>query len=250
MAEDENFTNDGTVDIHKNPANKKETGNWKACRFIVGTVFKPCSLFRERKKKEDRHVALTGGPNTPLGMTLLTLSASVKGLKPSCENDICHPTSSQTAVCFIALYLIALGTGGITPCVSSFGADQFDETDETEKKKKSSYFNWYYMSINVGALIASSVLVWIQMNVGWGWGFGIPAVALAIAVVFFFSGSRLYRLQKPGGSALTRMFQVLVASLRKSNVKVPEDKSLLYETIDEECNIEGSCKLEHTGKLR
>ncbi|KAF7146669.1 hypothetical protein RHSIM_Rhsim04G0166300 [Rhododendron simsii] len=184
------------------------------------------------------------------GMTLLTLSASVKGLKPSCENDVCHPTSSQTAVCFIALYLIALGTGGITPCVSSFGADQFDETDETEKKKKSSYFNWYYMSINVGALFASSVLVWIQMNVGWGWGFGIPAVAMAIAVVFFFSGSRLYRLQKPGGSALTRMFQVLVASLRKSNVKVPEDKSLLYETIDEECNIKGSCKLEHTGKLR
>ncbi|XP_058212949.1 protein NRT1/ PTR FAMILY 8.1-like isoform X2 [Rhododendron vialii] len=185
-----------------------------------------------------------------LGMTLLTLSASVKGLKPSCENDVCHPTSSQTAVCFIALYLIALGTGGITPCVSSFGADQFDETDETEKKKKSSYFNWYYMSINVGALIASSVLVWIQMNVGWGWGFGIPAVAMAIAVVFFFSGSRLYRLQKPGGSALTRMFQVLVASLRKSNVKVPEDKSLLYETIDEECNIKGSRKLEHTRKLR
>ncbi|KAI8560667.1 hypothetical protein RHMOL_Rhmol04G0275000 [Rhododendron molle] len=184
------------------------------------------------------------------GMALLTLSASVKGLKPSCENDVCHPTSSQTVVCFIALYLIALGTGGITPCVSSFGADQFDETDETEKKKKSSYFNWYYMSINVGALIASSVLVWIQMNVGWGWGFGIPAVAMAIAVVFFFSGSRLYRLQKPGGSALTRMFQVLVASLRKSNVKVPEDKSLLYETIDEECNIKGSGKLEHTGKLR
>ncbi|KAI8560668.1 hypothetical protein RHMOL_Rhmol04G0275100 [Rhododendron molle] len=184
------------------------------------------------------------------GMTLLTVSASVKGLKPSCENDICHPTSSQTAICFAALYLIALGTGGIKPCVSSFGADQFDETDKTEKKKKSSFFNWFYFSINVGALIASSVLVWIQMNVGWGWGFGIPAVAMAIAVVFFFSGSRLYRFQKPGGSALTRMFQVVVASLRKSNVEVPDDKSLLYEIIDAECNIQGSRKLEHTGKLR
>lgn len=183
-------------------------------------------------------------------MTLLTLSASVKGLKPSCENDVCQATSSQTAVCFAALYIIALGTGGIKPCVSSFGADQFDETDETEKKKKSSFFNWFYFSINVGALIASSVLVWIQMNVGWGWGFGIPAVAMAIAVVFFFSGSRLYRVQKPGGSALTRMFQVVVASLRKSNVKVPEDNSLLYETSDVECNITGSRKLEHTRKLR
>ncbi|GFZ02240.1 peptide transporter 1 [Actinidia rufa] len=183
-------------------------------------------------------------------MTLLTLSASVKGLKPLCDNDVCHPNTSQTAICFVALYLIAIGTGGIKPCVSSFGADQFDETNTTEKKKESSFFNWFYLSINIGALIASSVLVWIQMNVGWGWGFGIPAVAMAFAVVFFFSGSRLYRLQKPVGSPLTRIFQVVVASMRKSHVVVPDDKSLLYETADEECNIQGSRKLEHTDKLR
>ncbi|KAJ9694907.1 hypothetical protein PVL29_010400 [Vitis rotundifolia] len=184
------------------------------------------------------------------GMVLLTMTASVKGLKPSCDDNGCDPTKLQSAVCFIALYLIALGTGGIKPCVSSFGADQFDANDEAEKKKKSSFFNWFYLSINVGALIASSVLVWIQMNVGWGWGFGIPAVAMAIAVVSFFSGSRMYRLQKPGGSPLTRICQVLVASTRKYHVKVPNDKSLLYETTDAESNIKGSCKLEHSEKLR
>ena len=184
------------------------------------------------------------------GMTLLTLSASVTGLKPSCNGDDCHPTVGQSAVFFVALYMIALGTGGIKPCVSSFGADQFDETDDIERKKKSSFFNWFYFSINVGALIASSVLVWIQMNVGWGWGFGIPAVAMAFAVVFFFSGSRMYRHQIPGGSPLTRIFQVIVSSFRKLNVKVPTDKSLLYETTDEECNIQGSRKLEHTDKFK
>ncbi|KAK6125960.1 hypothetical protein DH2020_040268 [Rehmannia glutinosa] len=171
------------------------------------------------------------------GMTLLTLSASVHGLKPECNNNTCHPTTSQTAICFIALYSIALGTGGIKPCVSSFGADQFDESDEKEKKLKSSFFNWFYLSINIGALIASSVLVWIQMNVGWSWGFGIPAVAMAIAVAFFFFGSRLYRLQKPGGSPLTRIVQVLVASIKKFRVKVPADKSLLYETGDMQCYL-------------
>lgn len=183
-------------------------------------------------------------------MTLLTLSASVPGLKPSCSGDVCNPKAGQTAAFFVALYMIALGTGGIKPCVSSFGADQFDETDEYEKKKKSSFFNWFYFSINVGALIASSVLVWIQMNVGWEWGFGIPAVAMAIAVMFFFAGSRYYRLQLPGGSPLTRIFQVIVASFRKLNVEVPRDKSLLYETPDEESNIKGSRKLEHTDKFK
>lgn len=114
------------------------------------------------------------------------MAASIPGLKPSCDSAGCHPSGGQTAATFIALYLIALGTGGIKPCVSSFGADQFDENDEVERKKKSSFFNWFYFSINVGAMIASSVLVWIQMNVGWGWGFGVPAVAMAIAVVFLF----------------------------------------------------------------
>lgn len=31
------YTNDGTVDINNKPANKKKTGKWKACRFILGT---------------------------------------------------------------------------------------------------------------------------------------------------------------------------------------------------------------------
>lgn len=55
-------------------------------------------------------------------MTLLTVSASVYGLKPRCDDNLCHPTGLQTTVFFIGLYLIALGTGGIKPCVSSFGA--------------------------------------------------------------------------------------------------------------------------------
>ncbi|TMW95652.1 hypothetical protein EJD97_008543 [Solanum chilense] len=185
-----------------------------------------------------------------IGMTLLTLSASVPGLKPSCSGeDVCHPKEVQTAVCFVALYLIALGTGGIKPCVSSYGADQFDDSDEVEKKHKSSFFNWFYFSINIGALIASSVLVWIQDNVGWGWGFGIPAVTMAIAIVSFFSGTRLYRNQKPGGSPLTRICQVLIASFRKFKVNVPEEKSLLYETTDAESAITGSRKLDHTKDL-
>ncbi|KAI8556852.1 hypothetical protein RHMOL_Rhmol05G0287800 [Rhododendron molle] len=163
------------------------------------------------------------------GMTLLTLSASLHGLKPQCDSqNVCHPTGFQAGIFYMGLYLIALGTGGIKPCVSPFGADQFDDSDETEKKSKSSFFNWFYLSINIGALVASTVLVWIQTNVGWGWGFGIPAVAMAAAVVSFFLGTRLYRNQRPGGSPLTRICQVVVASFRKARVRVPDDKSFFF----------------------
>ncbi|KAF2618583.1 hypothetical protein F2Q68_00041496 [Brassica cretica] len=156
----------------------------------------------------------------------------------------------QTAVFFVALYMIALGIGGIEPCVSSFGADQFDENDETEKLKKISFFNWFYFSANVGAFVAAIVISWIQMNIGWGWGFGVPTVAMVIAVMFFFSGSRYYRLQRPQGNPLTRIFQVIVAALRKISVEVPEDKSQLFEIADDASNITGSWKLEHTDNLK
>ncbi|KAM5583338.1 hypothetical protein ABKV19_003303 [Rosa sericea] len=294
IAEDDDvYTKDGTVDYKGNPANKKVTGTWKACPFILGTeccerlayygMSSNLITYFKGHLKQSSAKAAKSNSNwsgtcylTPLlgafladaylgryktiasfsiiyiiGMTLLTLSASIPGMKPTCvSKDDCYANSGQTAACFIALYLIALGTGGIKPCVSSYGADQFDDDDVVEKKHKGSFFNWFYFSINVGALIASSVLVWVQMNEGWSWGFGIPAVAMAIAVVSFFSGTRLYRNQKPGGSPLTRIIQVLVASVRKYKVIVPEDKSLLYEIADAESVIKGSRKLDHTNEFR
>ncbi|KAG0583405.1 hypothetical protein KC19_3G133500 [Ceratodon purpureus] len=182
-----------------------------------------------------------------LGMVLLTLSAAVPSLKPP-QQENAVASSTQLGVFYLALYLVALGTGGIKPCVSSFGADQFDENDVKEKKRKTSFFNWFYFSINIGALIASSALVYIQENVGWGWGFGIPAVAMGIAILSFLFGSPRYRHQKPGGSPLTRIAQVIVAAFRKLHVKV--DPNNLYELHDKESGIEGSRKLNHTKGFR
>ncbi|GMN23862.1 hypothetical protein TIFTF001_000298 [Ficus carica] len=283
LENDDVYTKDGTVDHRGNPANKKKTGTWKACPFILGNEFcerlayygmssNLVTYFNERLN-EHTSVAANNTLNwsgtcyiTPLlgafladsylgrfwtiavfstiyaiGMTFLTLTASVPGLKPTCRpNEGCHATDAQKAAFFFALYTIALGTGGIKPCVSSYGADQFDDTDEGEKKKKSSFFNWFYLSINVGALIASSVLVWVQESVSWGLGFGIPAVTMAIAILSFFSGTRLYRNQKPGGSPLIRIAQVVMAAVRKRRVQVPADKALLYEVADAESVIKGS----------
>ncbi|XP_047312966.1 protein NRT1/ PTR FAMILY 8.2-like [Impatiens glandulifera] len=282
-------TKDGTVDYKGDPADKHKTGTWKACPYILGTecsetlayygMSSNLVLYFKHQLNQTSAAAAKNQSNwsgtcyiTPLlgafladayfgrywtiaifciiyllGMTLLTLSAVVPGLKPTCYGkDNCR----RSAACFVALYMIALGTGGIKPCVSSYGADQFDDADEGEKKHKSSFFNWFYFSINVGGLIATSVLVYVQENVGWGWGFGIPAVFMAVAVITFFSGTRLYRNQKPGGSPLTRICQVLVACLRKYRVQIPQDKSLLYETTDAESVIKGSRKLDHTSDFR
>ncbi|EHA8591284.1 hypothetical protein COCNU_scaffold040709G000020 [Cocos nucifera] len=186
------------------------------------------------------------------GMGILTLSASVPAFLPSsCEAFVCpEARPTQYAILFIGLYLIALGTGGIKPCVSSFGADQFDDTDPAERVKKGSFFNRFYFSVNIGALVSSSFLVWVQDNYGWALGFGTPTLFMVLAIVSFFSGASLYRFQKPGGSPITRVCEVVVASLRKWKVDVPHYSSLLDELPGKASAIKGSRKLEHTDELK
>ncbi|KVH97506.1 Apoptosis regulator, Bcl-2, BH2 motif, conserved site-containing protein [Cynara cardunculus var. scolymus] len=244
------YTGDGSVNIKGQPVLKSNTGNWKACPFILGNeccerlayygistnlVSYLTKYLHEGNASAARHVTMWQGTCylTPLlgaGMCTLTLSASIPSLKPvECVDVICpSATPSQYAFFFTGLYLIALGTGGIKPCVSSFGADQFDDTDPKERVSKGSFFNWFYFSINIGALVSGTLIVWIQDNRGWDLGFGIPAFFIGFAILSFFLGTPLYRFQKPGGSPITRMCQVLVASFRKRDLPVPIDGSLLY----------------------
>ncbi|XP_024527313.1 uncharacterized protein LOC9652520 [Selaginella moellendorffii] len=120
-----------------------------------------------------------------VGLVLLTLSSSLPSLTPpDCPPDVhkCPKASlGQLSVFYTALYLVALGMGGIKPCVSAFGADQFDDEHKSEKKKKSHFFNWFYLSINLGALIASTVLAqearWQRAHQSCtGFGRGVPQV--------------------------------------------------------------------------
>ncbi|KQK22700.1 protein NRT1/ PTR FAMILY 8.3 isoform X2 [Brachypodium distachyon] len=186
-----------------------------------------------------------------IGLAVLTLSASLPALQPpACLGSVCPEASLlQNGTFFLGLYMIALGTGGIKPCVSSFGADQFDDSDPTERAKQGSFFNWFYFCINIGAFISGTVIVWIQDNSGWGIGFAIPTVFMALAIASFFAASNMYRFQKPGGSPLTRVCQVIVAAFRKWHVEVPHDNCLLYEVDGQNSAIEGSRKLEHTCEL-
>lgn len=186
-------------------------------------------------------------------MVLLTISASVKGLHPPpCEAKPCPiATNGQLSFLYAALGLIALGTGGIKPCVSTFGADQFDETDEKETVKKYSYFNWFFFSINMGALLGMTVVVYIQVKLGWGWGFGVPTGAMLFSLLVFLAGTKLYRFQKPQGSPLTRFLQVMVASVRnhRKGVEAGSDTQL-FEVQTQESDIHGVKKLAHSSQFR
>jgi peptide/histidine transporter 3/4 len=153
----------------------------------------------------------------------------------------------QRAAVYLGLYLVALGTGGIKPCSSAFGADQFDSADPAERVTKGSFFNSYYFLINIGSLLSATVLVWVQDNVGWGLGFAIPLVLMVVGLAVFVSGKKVYRYKKLGGSPLKKVSQVVVAAARNCRLELPQDSSTLHE---EPSPAEGNYKLEHTSQFR
>lgn len=183
---------------------------------------------------------------------MLTLAVTIHPLKPaSCPSgtDCPEATTLQLAVFFGALYILALGTGGTKPNISTIGADQFDEFEPTEKKHKLSFFNWWMFSIFLGTLFANTVLVYIQDNVGWTLGYGLPTIGLAISIVIFLAGTPFYRHKKPTGSPFTKMARVIVAALRKWNVTAPSDPKELYE-LDLSKYTKGKYRIDSTPTLR
>ncbi|CAN6460378.1 unnamed protein product [Victoria cruziana] len=187
------------------------------------------------------------------GMSLLTLAVSVPSLKPPpCDDHAsnCERASAlQVGVFFLALYIIAFGTGGTKPNISTMGADQFDDFEPWERKQKLSFFNWWMFSIFFGTLFANTFLIYIQDNVGWSLGYGLPSLGLALSIIVFFVGTPFYRHKRPDGSPFAKMAMVLVAAARKWKEPLPRDAKELHELDDEEYAKRGKFRMQPTSSL-
>ncbi|XP_023531986.1 protein NRT1/ PTR FAMILY 4.6-like isoform X2 [Cucurbita pepo subsp. pepo] len=153
-----------------------------------------------------------------LGLLILTLQAHVPYLKPpTCvSNQLgspCHKVGGGKAVMlFAGLYLVALGVGGIKGSLPPHGAEQFDETTFEGRNKRSAFFNYFIFCLSCGALIAVTLVVWMEDNKGWQWGFGISTLTIVASIPIFLLGSPTYRIKTPAGSPITTIFKVLASA--------------------------------------
>ncbi|KAK7309566.1 hypothetical protein RJT34_06398 [Clitoria ternatea] len=154
-----------------------------------------------------------------LGLIVLTIQAREPSLKPAkCEEGtVCEEVNGgKAAMLFGALYLVALGVGGIKGSLPAHGGEQFDENTPSGRKQRSTFFNYFVFCLSCGALIAVTFVVWIEDNKGWQWGFAISTISIFISIPVFLSGSTTYRNKIPSGSPLTTILKVLVAALLNS----------------------------------
>ncbi|KAF8689311.1 hypothetical protein HU200_042107 [Digitaria exilis] len=195
QVESSEYTRDGSVDINGQPALKHRTGNWQACFLILGVEFSECMAFfaismnlvtylttvlHESNVAAARNASawvgacfftpLFGGfiADTYLGkywtiavfipvyfiaMVVLMVSASLPIFTTSSD----HGDNIHRVIVYLGLYLAAIGNGGVKPCTSTFGADQFDINDPAELVKKSSFFNWIYRFRKMGVSPLKSI---------------------------------------------------------------------------------------------
>ncbi len=104
---------------------------------------------------------------------------------------------------FIGCTLIAIGAGGIKPCVSAHVGDQFDESNSHLIEKM---YNWFYFSINAGAVVAylsAEPLLKNEYLISKGWNvavaFGLPGLLMLLATIVFWLGRNKFIHVKPAG---------------------------------------------------
>lgn len=96
----------------------------------------------------------------------------------------------------VGLSLIAVGSGGIKPCVSAHVGDQFTDKNKHLLERMFSYF---YLSINMGAFISTLATPILLKLYGPSVAFGIPGVLMFIATILFWMGRNKFVAIRPFG---------------------------------------------------
>ncbi|MFV1983903.1 MAG: POT family MFS transporter [Thiohalomonadales bacterium] len=101
----------------------------------------------------------------------------------------------------IGLGLIALGSGGIKPCVSAHVGDQFGKSNSFLLSK---VFGWFYFAINLGAFFSILLTPWLLEKYNASIAFAVPGVLMILATIIFWSGRYRFVHIPPAGTGFMR----------------------------------------------
>ncbi|XP_071320717.1 solute carrier family 15 member 1b [Trachinotus anak] len=127
----------------------------------------------------------------------------------------------HVALSMVGLLLIALGTGGIKPCVAAFGGDQFEDHQE---KQRSTFFSIFYLSINAGSLLSTVITPILRaQECGihtkqkcYPLAFGVPAALMVVALIVFIVGSGMYTKNAPQGNIMVKVCRCIGFAIQNS----------------------------------
>uniref|UniRef100_A0A8C2E6X7 Solute carrier family 15 member 1b n=1 Tax=Cyprinus carpio TaxID=7962 RepID=A0A8C2E6X7_CYPCA len=148
-----------------------------------------------------------------IGQVIMAISA-IHDITDTNRDGTPDNMTFHTAMSMLGLMLIALGTGGIKPCVAAFGGDQFEEHQE---KQRSTFFSIFYLSINAGSLLSTLITPILRaQECGiyskqscFPLAFGVPAALMVVALIVFIAGHSMYIMESPKGNILLRVMKCI-----------------------------------------
>jgi POT family proton-dependent oligopeptide transporter len=102
-----------------------------------------------------------------------------------CLGHFCLALDNTRTGLLVGQTLIALGAGGIKPCVSAHVGDQFGASNQHWLSK---VYSWFYLTINIGAFISMLLVPWLLKTYGASVAFSVPGILMLLATVIFWSG--------------------------------------------------------------
>uniref|UniRef100_A0A3Q3EWY3 Solute carrier family 15 member 1b n=1 Tax=Labrus bergylta TaxID=56723 RepID=A0A3Q3EWY3_9LABR len=153
-----------------------------------------------------------------LGQIVMAISA-IHDITDTNKDGIPENMSFHVALSMVGLSLIALGTGGIKPCVAAFGGDQFQDHQE---KQRSTFFSIFYLSINAGSLLSTIITPMLRaqecgiysQQKCYPLAFGVPAALMVVALIVFIIGSGMYNKTAPQGNILVKVCKCIAFAIR------------------------------------
>ena len=145
-----------------------------------------------------------------VGVVLLATVSASDNLLKSIFN-----ASGRVVFFILALVLIAFSAGGIKANVSPFGADQLKQDGP---RAVQTFFNYFYWFINIGALVAFTVVVAVQQKDIFS-GYAILVGFMFLGIIVFLTCRNRYLVKPPGGSQLTETAKIIHNAIknRKQN---------------------------------
>eukprot|EP00253_Pinus_taeda_P009753 PITA_09753 len=133
-------------------------------------------------------------------------------------NPVTHKASSYSMwSTAMGLLFIAIGTGGIKPCVSAFGGDQIEFSmldGQTKERLQRIFFSAFYFAISVGAFLSMLLTPLLRANVSYATAFGIPALLMGFARIIFWSGRGDYVDRRAVGCFFSSFIKVIISAVR------------------------------------
>ncbi|MBK8266372.1 MAG: MFS transporter [Nannocystis sp.] len=118
-----------------------------------------------------------------------------------CLGHLALALDGTRAGLWIGLSLIAVGSGGIKPCVSAHLGDQFGRRNAHLLERA---FTWFYFAINIGTVASIVLTPWLLDAYGPHVAFGVPGLFMLLATAVFRGGRDVFVHVPAGGAALLR----------------------------------------------